>query len=127
MRGILDSADCEVDGHDFDTMGSVLRSRLLLGQQVGDPIAEDKIDRRAKFPQEDKIARQVVSAQGVAVLDLYANVTGECGDTYTDCFICRQSPCSYHYNSVEINEYAGRFRGLGNSRAAGALKRREAL
>ena len=48
MRGILDSADCEVDGHDYDTMVPVLRSRLLLGQQVGDPIAEDKIDRRAK-------------------------------------------------------------------------------
>ena len=48
VRGILNSADCEVDGHDFDTMSSVLRSRLLLGQQMGDPIAEDKIDRCAK-------------------------------------------------------------------------------
>ena len=49
MRGILDNAYCEVDGHDFDTMVPVLRSRLLLGQQVGDPIAEDKIDRRVMF------------------------------------------------------------------------------
>ena len=40
--------DRQVCGHDFDAMGPVLRSKLLLGQQVGDLIAEDKIDRRVK-------------------------------------------------------------------------------
>lgn len=53
------------------------------------------------------IAREVVGVhKNVAVTDLYTNVTGHCGSIYTDCDICRMSPCSFHYNALGMTQQA---------------------
>ena len=44
------------------------------------------------------IAKKVVGPT-TPVVDLYSAVTAKCGKEYTDCSICRKTPCSYHYNS----------------------------
>lgn len=42
-------------------------------------------------------AESVMKELGIPVVDLYTAVTDVCGKVYTDCSICRKSPCSYHY------------------------------
>ena len=50
--------------------------------------------------QLNDAARGVAAAAGgVGVVDLHGVITGHCGDVYTDCDICKLSPCSYHYNN----------------------------
>ncbi len=49
----------------------------------------------------NEIARAVMAAHGVPVLDLYAQVVAHCGPVpYADCDWCRTHPCSYHYNAA---------------------------
>lgn len=44
------------------------------------------------------IAREVIAAHDVTVVDLHKTVTDHCGVLYEDCDWCRVHPCSYHYN-----------------------------
>jgi hypothetical protein len=53
------------------------------------------------------IARNVVAAHNVTVVDLYKVVADHCGPVpYVDCDICNSSPCSYHYNDEGQNMQA---------------------
>lgn len=47
----------------------------------------------------NSIARDVVGAHNIPIIDLYSLVTAKCGAVYTNCSICRIEPCSYHYNA----------------------------
>lgn len=40
------------------------------------------------------IAREVVGAHSIPIVDLYKVVTDTCGAVYTNCSICRVEPCS---------------------------------
>ena len=79
----------------------------------------------------NRIARKVVSAYNITILDLNALVHSHCGATYSDCDWCRKHPCSYHYNpvgeSAQADAVAAAFRtvisenGVGIGREAKAV------
>ena len=60
--------------HDFDTVGPVLWGMLLLGPQMGDSIAEDKIDKRTKvfFKKAWRAREQVERAINAVIGTKYA-------------------------------------------------------
>jgi len=48
----------------------------------------------------------VMKDLGIPVVDLYSAVTDVCGDVYTNCTICRKTPCSYHYTPEGYEDIA---------------------
>ena len=48
VRRALDGGACNVRGDEFVRMGSTGQCRLLPGQRLGDPVAEDQVDRAVK-------------------------------------------------------------------------------
>ena len=48
VRRALDGGACTVRGDEFAHMDNTGRCRLLLGQRLGDPVAEDQVDKAVK-------------------------------------------------------------------------------
>lgn len=101
LHNLDNSSRCESLYHDqllnITTRLAALKTKMLYItttpymplRTIGNMAVEDMNSIAGKMATENKIP----------ILDLYSSVTDVCGKVYTDCKICRKTPCSYHYNN----------------------------
>jgi lysophospholipase L1-like esterase len=108
LHDMTDGTRCE--GLYKDQLTNITRRLASLGTKVlfvtTTPFMPLRTQNNTVVEDMNAIAKAVVAPYAAGMVDLYSTVTAKCGAVYTNCSICDQEPCKFHYNADGWNELA---------------------